>query len=53
MTTEFSQDFFQLFGLPRRFVLDSQQLEHSWRAAAATVHPDRYASSPDAENAWR
>jgi molecular chaperone HscB len=49
MTTEFSQDFFQLFGLPRRFVLDKQQLEQSWRAAAAAVHPDRYASSPDAE----
>lgn len=49
MTTEFSRDFFQLFGLSRRFALDSQQLEQSWRAAAAAVHPDRYASSPDAE----
>ena len=49
MTTEFTQDFFQLFGLPRRFAMDSQQLEQSWRAAAAAVHPDRYASHPDAQ----
>jgi molecular chaperone HscB len=35
MTTEFSQDFFQLFGLPRRFVLDSQQLARRRRYRAS------------------
>ncbi|OHX20255.1 Fe-S protein assembly co-chaperone HscB [Chromobacterium sphagni] len=49
MNTDFSQDFFNLFGLPRRFAIDSQQLDGAWRAAAAQVHPDRYAASSDAE----
>ncbi|UTH74962.1 Fe-S protein assembly co-chaperone HscB [Chromobacterium sp. IIBBL 290-4] len=49
MSQEFSQDFFTLFGLPRRFGIDAAQLDAAWRAAAAQVHPDRYAASPDAE----
>ena len=49
MNTDFSQDFFSLFGLPRRFAIDSSLLDSAWRAAAAQVHPDRYAASPDAE----
>lgn len=49
MNTDFSQDFFQLFDLPRRFALDGTQLDARWRAASAEVHPDRYASAPDAE----
>ncbi|WP_047236500.1 Fe-S protein assembly co-chaperone HscB [Chromobacterium subtsugae] len=49
MNTDFSQDFFSLFGLPRRFAIDSTLLDNAWRAAAAQVHPDRYAASPDAE----
>lgn len=49
MSTDFSQDFFSLFNLPRRFAIDGPALEHAWRTAAALVHPDRYASSSDAE----
>ncbi|KMN29808.1 MULTISPECIES: Fe-S protein assembly co-chaperone HscB [unclassified Chromobacterium] len=49
MSTDFSQDFFSLFDLPRRFAIDSQALEQAWRTAAAQVHPDRYASGSDAD----
>jgi molecular chaperone HscB len=37
-------DDFTLFGLPRRFALDRAQLDASWRALQARVHPDRFAS---------
>lgn len=42
-------DHFSLFGLPARFDLDAQALESSWRAVAARVHPDRYATASAAE----
>jgi len=42
-------DHFSLFGLPARFDLDAQALEPAWRAVAAQVHPDRYATASPAE----
>ncbi|AOB31784.1 co-chaperone HscB [Bordetella sp. H567] len=42
-------DHFSLFGLPARFEIDATQLEHAWRAVAAQVHPDRYATASPAE----
>ena len=42
-------DHFSLFGLPARFDLDGQALESAWRAVAAQVHPDRYATASPAE----
>lgn len=42
-------DHFILFGLPARFDLDAQALESAWRAVAAQVHPDRYATASPAE----
>lgn len=42
-------DHFTLFGLPARFDLDAHALETSWRAVAAQVHPDRYATASAAE----
>ena len=42
-------DHFGLFGLPARFDLDTQALESAWRAVAAQVHPDRYATASPAE----
>ncbi|KQU64484.1 MULTISPECIES: Fe-S protein assembly co-chaperone HscB [unclassified Rhizobacter] len=37
-------DDFELFGLPRRFALDRDELDARWRALQAEVHPDRFAS---------
>ncbi|HEY9275503.1 MULTISPECIES: Fe-S protein assembly co-chaperone HscB [Achromobacter] len=42
-------DHFGLFGLPARFDLNAQTLESAWRAVAAQVHPDRYATASPAE----
>jgi molecular chaperone HscB len=44
-----ADDHFSLFGLPARFGIDAEQLEQSWRAVAARVHPDRYATASPAE----
>lgn len=49
MSTDFTQDHFALFNLPRRFDIDLAQLDSAWRTAAAEVHPDRYVSAQDAE----
>lgn len=48
-SSDFQQDHFALFGLPQTFRLELAELEQRWRAAAAQVHPDRYASSSEAE----
>jgi len=44
-----ADDHFSLFGLPARFEIDAQALERAWRAVAAQVHPDRYATASPAE----
>lgn len=44
-----ADDHFSLFGLPARFDIDTQALERAWRAVAAQVHPDRYATASPAE----
>jgi molecular chaperone HscB len=46
---ELAEDYFQLFDLPRRFVVDSGELSSKYRALQQTVHPDRYASASDTE----
>lgn len=43
------ENHFQLFGLPERYALDSSALEQTWRALAARVHPDRYATASAVE----
>jgi molecular chaperone HscB len=37
-------DDFTLFGLPRRFELDTATLSEQWRQLQSRVHPDRFAS---------
>jgi len=40
---------FELFGLAPAFALDAERLERSYREVQASVHPDRFAQSGDAE----
>lgn len=49
MSVDLTQDYFALFGLPRRFVIDEGALEAAWHELQSRVHPDRYAHLPDAE----
>jgi molecular chaperone HscB len=43
------QDHFALLGLPRRYALDTTDLEHRYRDVQARVHPDKHAHLGDAE----
>jgi molecular chaperone HscB len=43
------QDFFSLFGLPRRQELDAERLELLYRDIQAKVHPDKHAHLSDSE----
>jgi molecular chaperone HscB len=49
MSVDLTQDYFALFGLPRRFALDEAVLEAAWHELQSRVHPDRYAHLPEAE----
>ncbi|THF55883.1 Fe-S protein assembly co-chaperone HscB [Pseudothauera rhizosphaerae] len=49
MSIDLQQDFFALFGLPRRFELDEGALETAFHDLQGEVHPDRYAHFPDAD----
>lgn len=46
---DFSKNYFDLFGLPVAFLLDSSALAERYREVQKVVHPDRYASSSEAE----
>ena len=46
---DFSQTHFELFGLPQAYALDRDQLDAAYRELQNTVHPDRFAAQPDAE----
>lgn len=46
---DFSQDYFALFGLPPRYRFDAAQLDATYRALQASVHPDRFAAAGEAE----
>ena len=37
-------DDFELFGLPRRFALESGTLDARWKSLQAAAHPDRHAA---------
>lgn len=43
------QDFFELFGLPRRQEIDVTRLETLYRDVQTKVHPDKYAHLSDSE----
>jgi molecular chaperone HscB len=46
---DFTQTHFELFGLPHTYALDRNQLDAAYRELQNTVHPDRFAAQPDAE----
>jgi molecular chaperone HscB len=46
---DFSRNHFELLGLPVRFALDAPALERRYREVQTQVHPDRFASSGEAE----
>jgi len=46
---DFSQTHFELFGLPQSYALDRERLDMAYRELQNTVHPDRFAAQPEAE----
>lgn len=49
MSIDLQQDFFGVFGLPRRFRIDEATLEAAYHELHSRVHPDRHAHLPDAD----
>ncbi|MGD0519687.1 MAG: Fe-S protein assembly co-chaperone HscB [Terracidiphilus sp.] len=45
-------DFFQVFGLQRRFAIDLSALEHEFHRLSRKVHPDRFARAGENERQW-
>jgi len=48
-TTDLSQNFFELFGLPESYDIDISQLSIRYRNLQSTIHPDKFASATDLE----
>ena len=42
---DFSRNYFELFGMPAGFLLDTAELSARYRELQKVVHPDRYAAS--------
>lgn len=49
MSIDLQKDFFELFGLPRRFRLDETALEAAYHELHGQVHPDRHAHLPEGD----
>jgi molecular chaperone HscB len=49
MRSELEKNYFELFGLPSRFTIDLHDLGSRYRELQKQFHPDRFASSSDAE----
>ena len=46
---DFRQSYFELFGLPAGFEIDSKLLTERYRDLQKALHPDRFANAPDQE----
>ncbi len=46
---DFRKNFFQLFGLPERYRIDSAELSQRYRTLQGEVHPDRFSHRPESE----
>ncbi|HKJ76321.1 MAG TPA: Fe-S protein assembly co-chaperone HscB, partial [Gammaproteobacteria bacterium] len=49
MQADFSQNYFELFGLPEGFEVDSETLSLRYRDLQRALHPDRFAGASDRE----
>src|SRR5277367_1600317 len=45
-------DYFQVFGLPRSFALDTAALERDFHRLSRRLHPDRFARASQEEQNW-
>ena len=52
MQLDSKSNYFELFGLPQRFAIDNQALVDRYRELQQQLHPDKFASRPDAERRW-
>jgi len=46
---DFSKNYFELFGLPVNYIIDTTQLAERYRELQRVVHPDRFASASEQE----
>lgn len=46
---DLSSTYFELFGLPQSFLVDTGQLDERYRELQRTVHPDRFVNATDQE----
>jgi molecular chaperone HscB len=46
---DFSQNHFELFGLPQSYAIDRDKLDSAYRELQNAVHPDRFAAKTEAE----
>ncbi len=49
MQADLGKNYFELFGLPRSFDIDSADLARRYRELQRQFHPDRFASAPEPE----
>ncbi len=49
MSLDFSQNHFELFGLPVAFSVDAQRLDQAYRDIQAEIHPDKFAHAGESE----
>ena len=49
MSSVLTQNYFDIFSLPRRYGLDRGGLDARYRDLQRSVHPDRFASGSDHE----
>jgi len=49
MAVDLNQNHFELFGIPAQFAVDTTELDRRYWELQREVHPDRFATAPDAE----
>jgi len=49
MQADLGKNYFELFGLPARFDVDTADLASRYRELQRRFHPDRFASAPESE----